>query len=156
MYPPFTNSLPPNRVETEHHFNGMVRRNTHYENDKKHGLYNEWYRNGSAEYEVNFKNGKKHGKATWWYENGLKRLETTWSVAKVYGLMIGWHESGKKQTEKQYINDEVYSQIEWDEEGNIIAANFPTPPPLPEPNPLNRLKKLALSYSRVLIPSQYR
>ncbi len=122
--------------------------------DEFHTLDTWWYENGTKSHEGMLKNGKPHGMVTWWYRNGLKRWESTHIDGKDHGVDTFWYENGKKQTEKQYLNNEVYSHIEWDEEGNIIEANFPTLPPPPETNPLNRLKNLALSYSRALMPSQ--
>ncbi len=122
--------------------------------DEFHTLETWWYKNGTKSHEGMLKNGKPHGLETWWWENGLKRSESTHIGGKDHGVTTLWWENGKKLREEQYLNNEVYSQIEWDEEGNIITANFPTPPPIPETNPLNRLKNLALLYSRALMPSQ--
>ncbi len=112
----------------EYHPNGKVKSEKNIKNLKAHGVFAWWYKNGQKEYEVNYKDGDTDGMTSWWHENGQKGYELKYKDGVKHGIRIFWYESGQKEMEEYCILDEKYARIDWDEEGNVIKTEIPTPP----------------------------
>ena len=50
--------------------NGEKKREYHYEDGKRNGLFTEWRKNGQKEWEKHYKDGKNDGLWTSWNKNG--------------------------------------------------------------------------------------
>ena len=54
------------------------------------------------------------------YENGQKKTKRFYRDGKVEGLEYYWYESGQKFRELNYNNNELISEIKWNEDGSLI------------------------------------
>ncbi len=92
------------RVDTKYHFNGEIKSQIHYVNDKKHGLETEWD------------------------ENGVKKWENIWVDGKQHGVMGWWAGNGSKLMEVYYTHNKLSASIQWNEKKKVAVAIFPNPP----------------------------
>jgi antitoxin component YwqK of YwqJK toxin-antitoxin module len=84
--------------------NGEKKREYHYEDGKRNGLFTEWRRNGQKEWEKNYKDGKEDGLDTSWYENGQKKKKWNYKDDKSDGLWTSWSKNGNVTKTVTYKN----------------------------------------------------
>ncbi len=114
----------PIEIKVRRHENGKVKSKTSYMSGKNHGMETEWYENGQKMWETMWKNGKQHGSYADWQENGQKSWQASRMDGGRHGVRTWWNENGKKGQEIYHLHKKEYARIEWDEEGDVIEANF--------------------------------
>jgi hypothetical protein len=83
-----------------------------YKNNRKTGLWINYYPNGKIKSEINFEDGKPGGSAKTYYENGKKQEEGTWKSNRWIGSYKTYDQDGKM---KEIIFDENGKAVKkWD------------------------------------------
>lgn len=73
-----------NSLETrEWHFNGQLRRQIFYRNDKREGKWTNWYENGNLERREFYMNGEPEGEGVTWNEDGEIYSRELWRNGEV-------------------------------------------------------------------------
>ena len=67
----------------------------HYKNDKKDGLYKQWYENGRKEYLKHYKNDVLDGMVAEWYPSGKKKSTSHYKNGIENGFRKEWDEDGQ-------------------------------------------------------------
>ncbi|MBM78024.1 MAG: hypothetical protein CL846_06040 [Crocinitomicaceae bacterium] len=83
--------------------NGEIKKQGHFDNNKKKGEWVFYYRNKVIEQKGNYINGKPEGLWTWWYENEKIRRKEEYRRGKVNGKVIEYDSIGNVITEGNYI-----------------------------------------------------
>ena len=65
-----------------------------YQNDKKEGLYQDWYEFGNIGKECYYRNDKEEGVQAWW-KNGQKWKECNYGYDKLEGIYKEWNQNGE-------------------------------------------------------------
>lgn len=90
----------------------------------KHGINRNYHENGKIWEEINYKNDKEHpikdGVLRTWHDNGQLFYETPYSNEKRNGLRKVWNENGTLREEIEYKDNEIISEIHYDQNGNEI------------------------------------
>ena len=89
-------------AEKKYHANGIIKKETVYINEKKHGIEKEYDQKGQLIKETPYKNHKKTGIQKI-YRHGKLLLEIPYVNNKKYGLMKG-HYSHNKTSVISYLN----------------------------------------------------
>ncbi len=72
-----------------------------YKNNRKAGVWKEYYTNGNQKNELIFEDGRPKGKAIMFYENGCLHEEGTWKNNHWTGLYKEYSETGELLKEIQ-------------------------------------------------------
>lgn len=75
-----------------------------YINNKKEGIWTQYYNNGSVKNEITYKNNVAHGYARFFYKNGKLSEEGTWINNKWDGKYKYYYESGKLSYDWTFVN----------------------------------------------------
>ncbi len=124
----------PNELKTRYP-NGRAESKITYANGKKNGLGIEWYESGAKHHEEAWVDGKPHGVWGGWDEDGRKWYERMWVDGNQWSFGTYWHGNGEKKFETLHLKRQVYANIEWDAEGNVIKTDFPIIPANPREKP---------------------
>ena len=86
------------------YFDGLLKFEKNYKDEKMDGKYINYYENGKKESEVFYKDGELDGKYIGWYENGKKRIEKHYKNGLKEGPWTEWSKEGKKTFEGNFKN----------------------------------------------------
>ena len=84
------------------------------------GPYTEWYKNGQVKTKGSYYYGDIHGLNVSWYENGQMATKITLDRGDPVGIHEAWHENGEKAYKSTYMDNDLISTTEWDENGNKV------------------------------------
>lgn len=92
-----------------------------YNNNRKSGLWIEYYKDGFVKSKINFIDGRPDGKYIIFYNNGIVKEEGIWKKNQNSGKRITYYESGKVKSifDNSKIGIEGIKQTEYFENGNI-------------------------------------
>lgn len=76
-----------------------------YKDNKKEGIWKEYYSNGNTKSEITYVNNKPDGYAKLYYESGKLSEEGNWKGVKWVGNYKYYHENGKPKYEFAYTED---------------------------------------------------
>lgn len=76
-----------------------------YKDNKKEGIWKEYYSNGNLKSEITYVNNKPDGYAKLYYESGKLSEEGMWKGIKWVGNYKYYHENGKPKYEFAYTDD---------------------------------------------------
>ena len=83
----------------------------YYKDNRKTGVWKEYYSNGNQKNELNFENGRPSGKAIMYHENGCIKEEGNWKNNRWYGTYKSYNEK-----------EELMEQRVFDEKGKISGS----------------------------------
>ncbi len=100
--------------------NGQMASVTTFENGKKHGTDQKWFRDGTLSYEAFYDQGKKDSINRTWWKNGNLRSESQFKQGVADGAQWQWYKSGSKFKKRQLANGrEEGIQQSWRENGKL-------------------------------------
>ena len=88
--------------------------------NRKEGVWQEFYANGWQKSEGEYKNGKWEGPWPAWHDNGLKSKEGKMKNGKPEGRTFTWYNNGQKQSDGECKNGKPEGPITvWYKNGSI-------------------------------------
>ena len=108
------NGYPSKWVDQEWYFNGKLKSEKNYKNEKKHGLFREWNENGNIKKEVNYFTGEKHLKSviiikekfnTNLISHGIVKLKNFVLNESKHGKYKEWYLNGNMKIDGNFSNN---------------------------------------------------
>ena len=84
------------------YFDGLLKFEKNYKDEKMDGKYINYYENGKKESEVFYKDGELDGKYIGWYENGKKRGEAFFKDGEEDDKSTEYYENGQMKYTENY------------------------------------------------------
>ena len=115
-----------NGLATDWWFHGSILsskwKECNYIDDKREGLYKEWFSSGQKRIETYYTNDKLEGPLTEYSLHGYKIVECNYSKGKKEGLYKRWHDGGEQLlTECNYSENNLHGEYkEYSNDGILI------------------------------------
>ena len=88
--------------------NGVLKMESHYDQNTSIGSYKSWWRNGVLSSESNYVNGKVNGIERKWFDNGVLSKQRNLLDVKENGIQQAWLKNGKLYVNYEAKNGRIF------------------------------------------------
>jgi antitoxin component YwqK of YwqJK toxin-antitoxin module len=93
------------------HADGSAKSESHYQNNRKMGIYRAWWPNGKERKIAHYENGVYEGSVEEWIEDGTPYLSKNYSNGKEDGIQKMWYLDGTLRANYEVRNNRRYGWI---------------------------------------------